>query len=173
MQCHLSLFDNEVKKEQEAYDNIMTMDGKENAYVLHKELGEWMTDNVTVVRYNDKLLKTDEKIQELMERYKNININDTAKWSNQGASFTRQLDGYASAWHVLSQLVHTTVMKAVGLTYKPEFPERNDEEFLKTTMAKFNPAKNGPDFSYEEVDTSLIKPRKRDYSQKKQGADKS
>ena len=69
----------------------MSMDGTENAYVLHKELGEWMTDNVTVVRYNDKLLKTDEKIQELMERYQNINIHDTAKWSNQGAAFTRQL----------------------------------------------------------------------------------
>ena len=44
----------------------------ENAYVLHKELGEWMTDNVTVVRYNDKLKKTDEKIQELigtLEKY--------------------------------------------------------------------------------------------------------
>ena len=50
---------------------------------LHKELGEWMTDNVTVVRYNDKLQSTDEKIQELMERYQNININDTARWSNQ------------------------------------------------------------------------------------------
>ena len=46
----------------------MTMDGNENAYLLHKELGEWMTENVTVVRYNDKLLKTDEKLQELLER---------------------------------------------------------------------------------------------------------
>ena len=29
----------------------------ENAYVIHKELGEWMTDNVTVVRYNEKLTR--------------------------------------------------------------------------------------------------------------------
>ncbi len=48
------------------------MDGTENAYVLHKELGEWMTANVTVVRHNDKLLKTDDKIQELMERFKRL-----------------------------------------------------------------------------------------------------
>lgn len=39
------------------------MDGTENAYVIHKELGEWMTDNVTVVRYNDKLKQTDEKFK--------------------------------------------------------------------------------------------------------------
>lgn len=38
--------------ETEKFNNILTMDGNENAYVLHKELGEWMTDNVTVVREN-------------------------------------------------------------------------------------------------------------------------
>ena len=65
-----SLYERYVKQEEEKWNGIMSMDGTENAYVLHKELGEWMTDNVTVVRYNDKLLKTDEKIQELLERYK-------------------------------------------------------------------------------------------------------
>ncbi|RXY98240.1 succinate dehydrogenase flavoprotein subunit [Fictibacillus sp. S7] len=161
-----SVFEQQVRKEQEKYDNIISMDGNENAYVLHKELGEWMTDNVTVVRYNDKLQQTDEKIQELMERYKKVNINDTAKWSNQGASFTRQL------WHML-QLGRVITLGALnrdesrGAHYKPDFPDRNDDEWLKTTKATFNPATNGPDFSYEEVDIQYIKPRKRDYSKKK------
>ena len=53
------------------------MDGNENAYQLHQELGKIMTDNVTVVRYNDKLKETDDKILELMERYKRIGISDT------------------------------------------------------------------------------------------------
>jgi succinate dehydrogenase / fumarate reductase, flavoprotein subunit len=164
-----TVFEREQKKEQEKLDNIMAMDGNENAYVLHKELGEWMTDNVTVVRYNDKLLQTDEKIQELMERYKKININDTAKWSNQGPSFTRQL------WNML-QLGRVITLGAYnrnesrGAHYKPDFPERNDEEWLKTTMASFNPEKNAPEFSYEDVDTSLIQPRKRDYTKKSQAA---
>ncbi len=47
--------------ETEKFNNILTLDGNENAYVLHKELGEWMTDNVTVVRENKKLLETDAK----------------------------------------------------------------------------------------------------------------
>ncbi|WP_226535345.1 succinate dehydrogenase flavoprotein subunit [Fictibacillus halophilus] len=163
-----SVFENQVKKDLEVYNNILSMDGTENAYVIHKELGEWMTDNVTVVRYNDKLKQTDEKIQELMQRYKNININDTSKWSNQGASFTRQL------WHML-QLARVITLGALnrdesrGAHYKPDFPERNDEQWLKTTKAKFNPATNGPDFEYEDVDVSLIQPRKRDYSKKKAG----
>ncbi|WP_078391866.1 succinate dehydrogenase flavoprotein subunit [Shouchella patagoniensis] len=166
-----SLFETEAKKEQDKFESILRMDGKENAYVLHKELGEWMTDNVTVVRYNDKLLKTDEKIQELMERYKNININDTARWSNQGASFTRQLEGMLNLARVITIGAYNR-NESRGAHYKPDFPERNDEDFLKTTKAWYNPSTGAPDFEYEEVDTSLIKPRKRDYSQKKQGAEK-
>ncbi|WP_059103866.1 succinate dehydrogenase flavoprotein subunit [Shouchella shacheensis] len=164
-----SVFENEVKKEQEKFNSILSMDGDENAYVLHKELGEWMTDNVTVVRHNDKLLQTDEKIQELMERYKKININDTAKWSNQGANFTRQFEGMMNLARVITLGAYNR-NESRGAHFKPDFPDRNDEDFLKTTKAWYNPKTGAPDFEFEEVDTSLIKPRKRDYSQKKQGA---
>jgi len=159
-------FDSAVKKEQEKWDNILSMDGTENAYVLHKELGEWMTDNVTVVRYNEKLLKTDQKIEELMERYKHININDTASWSNQGAAFTRQLDNMLQLARVITIGAYNR-NESRGAHYKPEFPDRNDEEFLKTTMATFKGKNQKPAFHYEDVDVSLIAPRKRDYSKKK------
>jgi succinate dehydrogenase / fumarate reductase flavoprotein subunit len=164
-----SLFEAQRKLEEEKYERIIKMDGTENAYLLHKELGEWMTNNVTVVRYNDRLLKTDEKIQELMERYQNISMVDTSKWSNQAASFTRQL------WNML-QLARVITLGAYnrnesrGAHYKPEFPERNDEEWLKTTKAKFTP--DGPEFEYEPVDVSLIKPRPRRYDVDKKEAQK-
>src|SRR5699024_9038339 len=86
-----SLFEAKVKEEEEAFEALLKMDGTENAYVLHQELGEWMTDNVTVVRENPRLLKTDEKLQELLERWDNINIHDTSKWSNQGVMLARQI----------------------------------------------------------------------------------
>src|SRR5699024_12861784 len=66
------------------------MRGEENANQIHQELGEWMTDNVTVVRENDRLKKTDEKLVELLERWENIDVGDTSEWSNQGVMFTRQ-----------------------------------------------------------------------------------
>src|SRR2546430_13690881 len=53
-----------------------------------------------------------------------------------------------------------------GAHYKPDFPERNDENFLKTTIAEFSG--EGPVFSWEAVDVSLIEPRKRDYSKGKE-----
>ncbi|RNB86098.1 succinate dehydrogenase flavoprotein subunit [Brevibacillus panacihumi] len=161
-----TLYDGFTKKEQEKYDSILKMDGTENAYLIHKELGEWMTDNVTVVRYNDRLKQTDEKIVELMQRYKNININDTSKWSNSGASFTRHL------WNMLVLARAITIGALMrdesrGAHYKPEFPERDDERFMKTTMAKFNPETTAPEIYYEDIDVSLIPPRKRDYTSDK------
>ncbi|MGM0879274.1 MAG: FAD-binding protein, partial [Bacillota bacterium] len=163
-----SVFDGHVKQEEDKWNNIMNLDGKENAYVLHKELGEWMTDNVTVVRHNDKLLKTDEKIQELIERFDHININDTAKWSNQGAAFTRQLKNMLQLSRVVTLGAYNR-NESRGAHYKPEFPDRNDEDFLKTTMVKHTGDRTAPEFRYDDVDVSLIEPRKRDYSKSKKG----
>ncbi|HWI47427.1 MAG TPA: succinate dehydrogenase flavoprotein subunit [Rummeliibacillus sp.] len=157
-----SIYDNAVKEEQAKWNEVLSLDGNENAYLLHKELGEVMTNNVTVVRYNDKLEETLVKLQELKERWNNININDTSKWSNQGVQFTRQLKNMLALANVITKgaLLRD---ESRGAHYKPDFPERDDEKFLKTTIAEFTPSFD-PKISYEEVDISLIKPRKRDYS---------
>ena len=49
-----------------------------------------------------------------------------------------------------------------GAHYKPEFPNRDDENWLKTTLARFTA--DGPLLDYEAVDTSLIAPRARKYA---------
>ncbi|OMF85139.1 succinate dehydrogenase flavoprotein subunit [Paenibacillus sp. FSL R7-0337] len=156
-----TVFDSFHKTQTDKYESLLGMTGTENAYVIHKELGEWMTANMTVVRENKKLEATIGKIKELKERYKNINMSDTSRWSNQGVAFTRQL------WNML-ELSEAMTLGALlrnesrGAHYKPEFPARNDEEFLKTTKAAWTA--DGPQISYEEVDVSLIPPRVRDYS---------
>ena len=158
-----ALFNFNEREEIERFNDILMMDGTENAYQIHRELGELMTDNVTVVRYNDKLIATDKKLQELRARFNNISATDTARWSNQGASFIRQLDHMLD----LARVITLGALKrdeSRGAHYKPEFPERNDELFMKTTMARYNEGE--VDISFEEIDVSLIPPRKRDYSKK-------
>ncbi|OAB48152.1 succinate dehydrogenase flavoprotein subunit [Paenibacillus antarcticus] len=159
-----SVFDRYKKEHIDKYEKLLAMDGTENAYVIHKELGEWMTNNMTVVRYNDKLEATIEKIKELKQRYQNISMNDKSRWNNPSIAFTRQL------WNML-ELAHAMTVGALlrdesrGAHYKPDYPERNDERFLKTTKAKWTP--EGPQISYDEIDVSLIPPRIRDYSKEK------
>jgi succinate dehydrogenase / fumarate reductase flavoprotein subunit len=155
-----SLYEIERQRHEQDFQQILKMSGDENPYRLHQELGEWMTDNVTVVRYNDRLRQTEEKILELMERWKRINITDSSLWTNQIVPFTRALRNML----ILAQVITRGALlrnESRGAHYKPEYPERNDAEWLKTTMARYTP--DGPDIFYEPVDTSLIPPRTRKY----------
>jgi succinate dehydrogenase / fumarate reductase flavoprotein subunit len=136
--------------------------GTENPFKLWRELGQTMTESATVILYNKKLRQADEKIVELMERYKNVNLSDKSQWANTSFAFTRQLKNMLELARVI---VQGAILRdeSRGAHYKPDFPERNDERFLKTTKASFTGSPEGPRFEYEEVDTQFIKPRPRSY----------
>ena len=158
------LCEQELKLQQEINDGLIKQSGNENQYVLHQEMGKWMTDNVTVVRYNDKLKATDDKLLELMDRYKRISINDSNLWATMALPHARHLANMLELARVIT-LGALNRNESRGAHYKPEFPERDDENFLKTTIAEYSG--EGPVFSYDPVDISLIAPRKRDYSKGK------
>ena len=163
------IYDRELKLQQEINDGLIKQSGKENQYVLHHEMGKWMTDNVTVVRYNEKLKATDEKLLELMDRYKRISINDSNLWATMALPHARHLANMLELARVIT-LGALNRNESRGAHFKPEFPDRDDENFLKTTIAEYSG--EGPVFSYEPVDISLIAPRKRDYSKGKKEAAK-
>lgn len=159
------IYEQELKRQQEINDNLIKKEGSENQYNLHTEMGKWMTDNVTVVRYNDRLQATDAKLLELMERYQNISINDSNLWATMALPHARHLKNMLELARVIT-LGALNRNESRGAHYKPEFPKRDDENFLKTTIAEYSG--EGPVLSYEQVDISLIKPRIRDYSHNKQ-----
>jgi succinate dehydrogenase / fumarate reductase flavoprotein subunit len=119
-----------------------------------------MTKHATVIRYNQGLKQADEKIVELLERYKNVSLADRSQWANTSFAFARQLKNMLDLARVVVQGAALRD-ESRGAHYKPDFPERNDERFLKTTKASFTDS--GPHFEYEEVDTQFIKPRPRRY----------
>ncbi|WP_147803459.1 succinate dehydrogenase flavoprotein subunit [Alkalicoccus halolimnae] len=166
------VYERQLHEDKALFDKVLNMKGKENAFEIHQELGRWMTENVTVVRDNKRLKETDEKIQELLERYENINLADTAKWTNQSAMFVRQLKSMLNLARVITLGAYNR-NESRGAHYKPEFPDRNDEDWLKTTKAQYNSITKNPEFEYEEVDVSLITPRKRDYTSKKKAGEKA
>src|SRR5881296_792811 len=158
------VYEQETKRQQEINDKLISQSGNENQYKLHEEMGRWMTDNVTVVRYNDRLKATDEKLLELMDRYGRISINDSNLWATMALPHARHLDNMLELARVIT-LGALNRNESRGAHHKPEFPERDDENFLKTTIAEYSG--EGPVLSYESVDISLIKPRRRDYAQAK------
>ncbi|MDR3764377.1 MAG: succinate dehydrogenase flavoprotein subunit [Acidobacteriota bacterium] len=158
-------FDAEKKRQLELNNHLIENQGTENPFQLWREMGETMSKNVTVTRYNDNIRETEAKLVELLERYKKVNLSDRSMWSNQSFMFTRQL-------YNMLQLARAVAMGARlrdesrGSHYKPDFPERDDANFLKTSMARFAGAAEGPRFDWEPVDVSLIKPRPRRYDSK-------
>ncbi len=151
----------ELKRQQEINDSLIRQTGTENQYQIHEEMGKWMTDNVTVVRYNDRLKATDDKLLELQERLKRISINDSNLWATQAVPQARQLKNMLELARVIT-LGALNRDESRGAHYKPDFPERNDDRFMKTTIAEWSA--ESPIISYEAVDVGLIEPRKRDYT---------
>jgi succinate dehydrogenase / fumarate reductase flavoprotein subunit len=152
----------EKKRQEEINARLMTSDGSENPFKLWRELGDTMTKNVTVIRYNKGCQEADVKIYELLERYRNINLSDKTSWANTSFAFTRQLYNMLHLGRVIAQGAALRD-ESRGAHYKPDFPERDDEKFLKTTKAYFAPDADEPRFEWEAVDTQFIKPRPRRY----------
>jgi succinate dehydrogenase / fumarate reductase flavoprotein subunit len=164
-----SLFDQARRKDEAELEAIFKMDGNENGRRLQEEMGSIMTNNVTVVRHNDKLNETDQKLVELQDRWKEIGVHDRSRLMNQEVVLIRQLRLQLELARVVTQGALRRD-ESRGAHFKPEFPDRNDADFLKTTKAKWS--KDGPIFEYEDVDTSLIPPRARKYDVDKKSAEK-
>jgi succinate dehydrogenase / fumarate reductase flavoprotein subunit len=154
------VFDAERKRQEEKNQKLISQDGSENPITIWRELGDVMTEHVTVTRINKNLEMADAKIRALQERYKRINLSDRTKWSNQTLNFARELENMI----ILARVVTLGALarnESRGAHYKPDFPERDDANWLKTTRAKW--VKNDIQLTYEPVDISLIKPRPRRY----------
>jgi len=155
-----TLFSAEEKKQQEINEKLLNANGSENPFKLHQEMGKIMTDHVTVLRYNKNLEKADQELQKLLDRYKRIGLSDKSRFANPVLPFARQL-------YNMLHLARAITVGALernesrGAHYKPDFPNRDDANFLKTTRACWTP--EGPRIEYEEVDQRWLKPRERKY----------
>ena len=151
----------ELQRQKEKNAALLSNPGTENPFKIWRELGETMTKHATIVRYNAGLDEADAKILELLARYKNVNLSDKSQWANTSFAFTRQLYNMLELARVIVKGARLRD-ESRGAHYKPDFPERNDEKFLKTTKAAF--VNGAPEITYEEVDTQYITPRPRVYT---------
>jgi succinate dehydrogenase / fumarate reductase, flavoprotein subunit len=155
-----SVFSREQKRQEEKNRELLAQEGPENPITIWKELGEVMTEHVTVTRINKGLEGAYGKLGELQARYRKINLSDRTQWSNQTLNFARELENML----ILARVITLGALcrnESRGAHYKPEFPERDDADWLKTTRARWV---NGDiQLSYEQVDVSQIPPRPRRY----------
>lgn len=176
---NMAPFEDEKKRMQEKINSLLhSSGGSENTYRLMDELGEVMYEHVGIVRFNKKLEKGYEKLLELQERYKKVEMVDTGTYCNKYLVDTYRLGNmleYAKA------TCKAALMRdeSRGAHYKPDFDFRpstpnpkDDPVFMKkfmereaqwgkTTIVKYSP--DGPIIEYQDIDRSIIPPEPRKY----------
>ena len=179
--CPSSLFDRAQKREERKFDAILAMDGDENAYALHDELARKMLVDCTIERHNPTLDTVIAKIEEIDERSRRIGVTDrTSGKMNQGAQYVRHLRNMIVLARIIAQGARNRD-ESRGAHFKPELPQRDDANWLRTTFALHVGGEDGARSSVrfvravdyalhgksvhatDEVDVSIVRPRPRKY----------
>ncbi len=162
-----SVYDDAVQREEQIVDELVgenrtPSNPSDNAYKIAKELGAEMTAASTVVKTGPRLHKCLEKIDELKDRFALVRLADSEMWTNQNLSFSRSVRDMLVIAEAIAKGGELRE-ESRGSHYRTDFLERDDEKFMKTTVAAFNPETGRPDISYREIVTGLVQPRARTY----------
>ncbi len=153
--------DAEVKKEYDRiYNDLLKRDGKENPYHLRQELRETMIHAAGVFRTGEGLKQGLEKIREIRDRFKNITIQDKGKAYNSNLINTLETENLIDVAEVLVTGALAREESRGGHARR-DFPKRDDENWLKHTLA-FR-TEDGPRLEYKEVVINTWKPIERKY----------
>ena len=128
--------------------------------VLRKELGDTMDTFVAVFRDEQGIQTALERVKALQEEYPTAHIDD------RGTVFNQDVLGAIELGFMLEQAecvcigaLHRTESR--GAQYRTDFPERNDEEWLK--HIDLTRAEDGPEVSYSPVTITQWQPMERTY----------
>ena len=157
------IFAQAIQIEEEKRKELLNRKGPENIHKLHDELSDWMLKYTTLIRENKNLSLTLNKIKELRERQKKITLDDKTRIANQTYTLASQFDAMLE---VALVIVKGALLRneSRGSHYKPEFPHRDNKNFLKTTIAEYRQDKDEPEISYQKVDLRYVEPEARDYT---------
>ena len=131
-----TLFDGAAQQWKERYSGIKEMKGKENPYALQAELADIMMSNVLIVRDNERLGATLEKIEEIEQRWHDVECLDTADWTNPVPSYINQF------WNMI-QLSKVIAKGAAlrdefrGAHYKPDYDLHQPSDFRPESYLEY------------------------------------
>jgi succinate dehydrogenase / fumarate reductase flavoprotein subunit len=134
--------------------------GKERLDSIRRRMKETMTNYCSVFRDKKGLRVALDEIRGLRERYGEIGL------FNRGRRFNYELMETLELEHMLAQAEVTLTSALIrresrGAHYREDSPGRDDEHWLKHTLATSTPA--GPKITFKPVTISLHQPEMREY----------
>jgi succinate dehydrogenase / fumarate reductase flavoprotein subunit len=155
-----SLSADPVKNAEDRINKLLNRKGKEGIGFLRQEMQSLMMEYGSVFRNEPGLKKGIEGIQTLKERYQNIGV------TNKGKVFNYELMEVLELGHQLD-ICEVVLLSALhrkesrGAHYREDFPQRDDQNYLKHTLA-FQTSK-GPEVRYKPVKITRFQPEARVY----------
>jgi len=126
--------DDDAKQALKEINFLLNNNGNETVPHLREELQQCMTANAGAFRSKDTLQIAVDTVKELRERFKNVRIKDKSK------VFNTELQEALEFGHMLDYslfIVESAIAReeSRGAHYREDFEKRDDENFLKHTMA--------------------------------------
>lgn len=154
------LLDDALKHEGEKIEEITNSNGYGNPPKIKEELNKLMEEKVGIFRDAEGLKYARNKIKELQKQYKNIKLNYNKRKANLSLMWAIELKG---SLDVAEAIIVGALAReeSRGSQFRTDFTKRNDEEFLKHTLAFFSD--EGVRLDYKEVTLGTFEPKAREY----------
>ncbi|MDY7081973.1 MAG: succinate dehydrogenase, partial [Halobacteria archaeon] len=129
---------------------------------IREEVQNVMTEHVNVFRSEEGLEEALDKIQEAKERYADVGVKDTSKTFNTDLIQALELRCILDVAETITKgaLQRT---ESRGAHWRYEHQERDDENWLKHTFARYDEESGTPNIEYEDVEIKEYKPKVRTY----------
>jgi succinate dehydrogenase/fumarate reductase flavoprotein subunit len=150
-----------LREQEAAIEALKARSVGERQGVIRNQMRTVMTDNVGVYREEKPLAEAVNKLAELKDRYRRVVLD------NQGSEFNYDLVDALELGGML-ELAEVTALTALkrtecrGSHWRTDHPGRNDEEWLKHSMATYNPD-GAPRVEYADVIITKYQPTERKY----------
>ncbi|TCI04624.1 fumarate reductase (quinol) flavoprotein subunit [Corallincola luteus] len=141
---------------------LLNSDGDESMPAIRNELGLTMEEGVGIYRTEESMQKSCDAVAALKARFKNIKIEDKSTVFNTEWLYAIELGFLLD---VAETMCHSALQRkeSRGSHQRIDgYEARDDENFLKHTLAHFN-AEGAPELSYSDVKITKSQPAKRVY----------
>ncbi len=134
----------------------------ENVDELHDSMRETLQNKVGIFRKGDELEEAVNTLRQLHQRAQNIKLRSSTRGANPEVALALRLPGMIKLGLCVAKgaLLRT---ESRGGHSREDYPERNDKEWLKRTLARWPEGATEPDISYEPVGLLESPPGQRGY----------
>jgi len=149
-----------LEEAREQLQGLLDRSGECRIGELRQEFQDMMTQHCGVFRTEEVMREGLEKAQQLRERFAQVYLDDKGKlWNTEIVEALELRNLMLVGQIILSGALNR--QESRGSHSREDFPKRDDENYLRHTLAYYSPA--GIDVAYRPVKLGMFEPKERKY----------